>query len=134
MMTTFGAKVTLDREGAIRELLGAYVKAAGNRRRTAELLGLKERNLYRWIERLDLWDQLDKVAKDSELEIWPGAPRTSERIIDAFLASKGSLPAAARKLGRTPESLSERITKLDMWTDINRKLRGAGLRAVDVPS
>lgn len=61
---------------ARREILAAMGEASGARIQAATLLGLEPRTFYREIERLSLWDELDRLAR---VNGWPAREGSFER-------------------------------------------------------
>lgn len=59
-----GALIRVDPEAAKKRILDALREADGNRVKAAEVMGLThERSLYRWIQKLKLWEEVDRIGK-----------------------------------------------------------------------
>lgn len=63
---------------AAKLLLDAFRKAKGNRTEAREALGLTHRQLYREIERLELWPKIDALHAEKGWEAAPGPPRRDD--------------------------------------------------------
>jgi DNA-binding NtrC family response regulator len=61
--------------GQRRRILYALRDARNVRSKAAEILGISERTLQRWINALDLWDEADKQAADAGFPRFPHPPR-----------------------------------------------------------
>lgn len=46
------------------QLLGALVEARGSVRNSAKILGVSERSLHRWLDRLELRGDLEKIRQN----------------------------------------------------------------------
>lgn len=119
-----------DPDAGRETIVKAVIEARGNKTHAARALDCTLRNLYRWIDKLDLWDRLDQEGEKRGFEVLPGAPRLKDRIIAALVESRGSIPRAARALDRTEDELLDRIHRLDLYEDINRTLKAAGLPTI----
>lgn len=55
---------------AREQILAAYRVAGASLRATANVLGCTERTLHRWVDRLELRDDLDKMTRKAQREGW----------------------------------------------------------------
>jgi len=125
-LSHLGALVHADPDRARQTILDAIRDQKGNRRSAAAALGTTHRSLYRYIERLRLWDAIDRVIEDGQFATHQGPPRSAERIRDAVLAARGSLRGAARMMDLAPSTLEQRIRDLGLWDDLSRRLQALG--------
>lgn len=123
-ISMLGALIHAEPDKARAQILDAIRQTKGDRKAAADVLGTTHRSLYRFIERLKLWDAIDRMIEENH---WPrvvGPPRAAERIRDAILASRGNIGRAATNLGVSPDSLRSRIVELNLLDDLNRRLSG----------
>jgi len=133
-ISLLGALIHTDPEGAKKRILDAIIQTSGDRKAAAVVLGTTHRSLYRFIERLHLWDSIDRLIEENGFPKVIGPPRAAERIRDAVLAARGNLNSAARTLDMGLDSLRGRITELDLWDDLNRRLSSIpGCRPLKIP-
>lgn len=133
-ISNLGALVHLDSAEAQKRILEAITQVEGNRKQAAEILKTTHRSLYRHIEKLKLWEQIDALIKaHPDWMHFGGPPRASERIRDAVLIAKGNLTRAASSLDLSKDVLSRRITELDLWDDLNRRLSALGCSTLRTP-
>lgn len=111
-----GALIRTDPELAKTKILDALRATDGNRERAARVLGAGARSLYRWIERLGIWSEVDAIR-----EPLPAPPRSRERIVNALRRHEGNTERAARSL-RVPEPT------------LKRRMRELGVAPPDGPS
>lgn len=128
-----GALIIAKPEEAKQRILAALVEAQGDRKRASELLDTTHRSFYRFIERLRLWDEIDKLVEERGFPRIPGPPRSTKKIRDAILAADGSLVRASRALDTRVDALRSRITELGMWDDLDRVLDAAHLPRLERP-
>jgi len=126
-ISLLGALLHTHPDEARMKIKAAIVAARGNRKAAAAALGTTHRSLYRYIERLRMWDEIDRLITDHGFPEREGPPRTSEKIRDAVLAAQGNLRRAARALDVKPTALEHRIQELGLWDDLNRRLRALRL-------
>lgn len=132
-ISMFGAMIHSHPEEARAKILAAIKDAGGNRKQAAEALGTTHRSLYRFIERLRLWSEIDRMVADNGFPEREGPPRSSDRIRDAVLAAGGELKRAARSLDMRQEALYGRIQELGLWNDLNRRLKALGRKPMRAP-
>jgi transcriptional regulator with GAF, ATPase, and Fis domain len=114
-ISTFGALIHTDPDGARKQILDALTAARGDRSRAAKALGLKTaRTLYRWIERLDMWPTVDALIAERGFDKLPAPPRTRDRVIAALAKHKGNVDRAARMLGLKPDAFRARLKRLNI--------------------
>lgn len=134
-VSLLGALIVTNPDEARSRILAAIKSAKGDRRAAAKALGTTTRSFYRHIERLRLWEAVDEQCAEQGFRKPVGPPRMPKKIRDELLVADGSLARAARALDITPEALSDRITDLDLWDELNNVLAAAGLaRIVPVDS
>lgn len=63
---------------ASKLILDAIRKAKGNRTEAREALGISHRQLYREIDRLNLWPKIDALHAEKGWEVAPGPPRRDD--------------------------------------------------------
>lgn len=133
-ISNLGALIHVDPDAAKGRILKAIEQSKGDRKAAAEALGTTHRSFYRFVERLKLWPDIDRLMRDKEFAKVPGPPRTAKRIRDALLANEGDLARAAKQLGYKTDGLVERIGELDLWDPLNRVLRAGGLPTLERPA
>ena len=124
-ISLLGALIHSHPDEARAKILAAIQDAKGNRKHAAEALGTTHRSLYRFIERLRLWGEIDRLIRREGYPLREGPPRSTERIRDAVL-SGGSLRRAAHALGMDSHTLAHRLDELDLWRDLDRRLKALG--------
>lgn len=102
-----GALIQCEPAAAKAKILGALREANGNRAKAAKLLGAGDRSLYRWIERLEIWTDVDAIR-----EPLPAPPRARERIVIALDRAAGDTERAARWLNIGERTLKRRMREL----------------------
>jgi transcriptional regulator with GAF, ATPase, and Fis domain len=123
-MTKIGALIVTDPERAKAEIIEVLRNAKGDRDKAAQALGLNTpRSLYRWIERLEMWAAVDKLAKEEKFVQRSGPLRSRDRIVAAMVRAKGQDAEAAAELRMAPESLRERIDQLGIGPEVARLAR-----------
>lgn len=70
-----GALIVVDPDKAKAEILDAIDKAKGNRTHAANAIGATQRNLLRWIAKLDMWPDVDALCQEKGYTVQPGPPR-----------------------------------------------------------
>lgn len=126
-ISRIGALIHTDRDAAKTLILDAFELAQGDRGATAAALKTTLRTLYRLIERLDLWDDIDRITDEKGFAKVPGPQRAAKKIRNLVLASDGDLDRAARSAGMKRPTLEARISELGLWDEINKVLRAANL-------
>lgn len=140
MITRIGALIHTDPEAAKREILRALHEAQGDRAAAARALGqATPRSLYRWIERLGMWAEVDALVAEHGFTAIPGPPRSRDRIVGAMVSARGNLPRAATALGMKAGTLERRIDELGLRDEIARLVRtaiesGSGSSDTTVPA
>lgn len=74
-VSAMGALIIVDPNAARERILAAIDAAKGNRTRAAEALGAKHRSLLRWIDKLALWPEIDRLCKEKGYDVQPGPGR-----------------------------------------------------------
>jgi hypothetical protein len=74
-VSRMGALIVVDPATAKAEILASIDAAKGNRTRAAEALGAKHRSLLRWIDKLALWPEIDRLCKAKGYDVQPGPGR-----------------------------------------------------------
>lgn len=64
------ALLVVDPKAARRRILDAYRKARANARDAAKILGCGERTLHRWVDRLMMKPDLERMARRAQREGW----------------------------------------------------------------
>jgi transcriptional regulator with GAF, ATPase, and Fis domain len=118
-----GALIVTQPDEAKRLVLGAIIEAEGDRKKAAKVLGTTHRSFYRFIEKLHLGDEIDRIIDAEGFHRIPGPARSTERIKAAFMLAKGSLDGAAKKMGIKPEALQSRIQELSLWGELEALIR-----------
>jgi len=99
MLSSMGSLIRNKPEQARERILAAFLKAKGNRARAAQELGLSNvRSLYRWIDRLSLWEAIEKQARSNGHAVSAGPPRKTDRIKGAVVEARGNIELAAKRL------------------------------------
>ncbi len=147
MLTDMGADIIKNPAVAKERLLEAFraatdavissrqtgEQAATNiKRAVAEKFGASERSVYRWITRLDAWDDLDAITSEKDLRI-PGPPRTRDKIIGAIVTARGNVNRAARDLGMSRAELLEKLAIMKLYERTNAALKAAGHPTLSQP-
>lgn len=65
-ISVWGARVWTDPEGVKREILAALTKEKGSRVEAAVRLKMPKRTLYNLIDRLEMWKEIEKRAKQEK--------------------------------------------------------------------
>lgn len=102
-----GALIQREPATAKAKILDALREANGNRSKAAKLLSAGDRSLYRWIERLEIWSEVDAIR-----EPLPAPPRARERIEIALEHAAGDTERAARWLNIGERTLKRRMREL----------------------
>ncbi len=102
-----GALIRAKPDEARTKILDALRAANGNRRRASLALGAGPRSIYRWIEKLELWDEVDEIR-----EPLPAPPRAKDRIVNALDRAEGDTARAARALRMGERTLKRRMREL----------------------
>jgi hypothetical protein len=127
-ISVLGATCITDPDSAKAAILSALTKSRGDRGKAAKALETTQRNLYRVIDRLAIWGDIDKLVADRGFPIIPGPLRSNARIRVAVLDAQGNLKRAARRLDMVDErTLRQRIEKLSLWDELDQLLAIAGL-------
>lgn len=131
-----GALAHAKPDEAKRLILDAVEVSGGDRQKAASVLGIASRSFYRFIEKLQLWPEIDALEKSKGFEPAMGPPRASERIKAALVLSKGNFDRAARALEITRYALRARIDELALWAEIDEMLAAQKLPKLvrDVPA
>lgn len=131
-ISILGSLAHADPAKAKQRILHALERTHGDRKKAAELCDVTHRSFYRIVERLDLWDEIEALHERRGFPSAGGPPRAPKRIRDAILAADGNLAKAARALHMASvDTLRERITSLNLWNELNRVLKAAGLPTLD---
>ena len=124
---------TVDPPEARRQLLKQLDKAKGNRTLAARRIGVDKRTMFRWLDKLNLWQDLDKLCSEKGYDIAKparrgtgtvarrspdatptrklsallrlGDPAGVSTIREAFEANRGSATGTAKTLGITHRTL-----------------------------
>lgn len=127
-----GSLAHADPAKAKQRILHALERAAGSRTKAAQLLEIQHRSFYRIVERLNMWDEIEALIEEKGFQAGKGPPRSATRIREAVLEAGGNLTKAARMLDCGGVAvLRERIEQLQLWPDLNRALRAAGLPVIE---
>lgn len=78
-ISDLAALARLDPDGARRRVLDALREAGANHQAAARALGTSVRGLYRWIDNLGLWRDVDGLKRELGLPRRPRPPRRGER-------------------------------------------------------
>ncbi len=125
-ISQLGALIYTKPEEVKRLVLQAIVDSEGDRKKAAEVLGTTHRTFYRFIERLRLWDDIDKLVEEHDFPRAVGPARSTEKIKAAFLVSRGSPERAAKHLGWDVATLHARIAELEMAKDLDALCKAEG--------
>jgi transcriptional regulator with GAF, ATPase, and Fis domain len=121
MITRIGALIHTDRDAAKQEILRVLREARGDRAAAAHALGQSTpRSLYRWIERLGMWPEVDALIAEHGFPAIPGPPRSRDRIIAAMVRDRGNVQRASQALDMKPATLEKRIAELGIAQEIER--------------
>jgi len=129
MLSLMGALIHTDPENAKQRIRDALIAAKGDRNEAAKAFGLTSpRSLYRWIERLGMWPEVDALMSEHGFAMLPGPPRTRAKILAAIVKTGGDRARAARHLGVKLATLERRIETLNLEGDVVRmtQTEGAG--------
>jgi DNA-binding NtrC family response regulator len=126
-LTKIGALVHVDPARAKRMILHALVESEGDRGVAAAQLETTLRTFYRLIERLDLWEEIDRLVERKGFTKNPGPQRAEKKLRNLVIAADGNLEKAARSAGMSRERLEARIEELGLWEEIDRVLVAANL-------
>lgn len=130
-ISKIGAKIIDDPMAAKRMILEALEAAEGDRKTAAKALGTTHRSLYRFFDRLNLWDEIDALIREKGFPHIPGPPRLRARILVEVVAHEGDLTKAARALDEMGiRALRARITELNLWHELNRELSRRGFEKI----
>ena len=102
-----GALIRCNPQLAKRKILDAISEANGNRERAARILRAGPRSLYRWIERLEIWSDVDAIT-----DPLPAPPRAKTRIVNALRRANGDTKQAAQSLCVHERTLTQRMRAL----------------------
>jgi transcriptional regulator with GAF, ATPase, and Fis domain len=112
-ISPFGALICTDPAAARKRILDALTAARGDRSRAARALGLATpRTLYRWIERLSMWPEVDALINERGFDKLPAPPRTRDRAHTLLTKHKGNVERAARAFGIKPDAFRARLRRL----------------------
>lgn len=125
-ISSFRALLISDPTEAKRLILEALRKSEGDRKIAAEKLRVTHRSLYRFINRLGMWDEIDALIKKHSFPRVPGPPRSNDLVRVAVIKARGNLTKASAALECSIAELRAKIDDLNLWTDLNRSLRKAG--------
>jgi DNA-binding NtrC family response regulator len=117
-ISQLGALIYTKPEEVKKQILRAIVVAKGDRKKAAEELGTTHRTFYRFIERLRLWGEIDKLVADRDFPRAVGPARSTDRIREALTLSKGRIEPAAAHLEWDVDTLYTRIAELGMGDEI----------------
>jgi hypothetical protein len=132
-ISNLGALIVTHPEDAKEQILAAVLRAKGDRKKAAELLATTHRSFYRFVEKLRLWDEIDKLISENGFPQIPGPPRSAEKIKSAIVLMKGDLTRAARVLEVRPGALEGRIQELNLWDELNATLKASKLKPLERP-
>jgi hypothetical protein len=133
MLSTLGALIVADPASAKKRIMHALLRARCDRVAAAIELETTYRSLYRYIDRLQLWPDIDQMIAENNFPVLRGPPRMHERIIDTIVETRGSIAQAAAKLNMDPDDMRTRLTSLKLWKIVNLRLEQAGLPPIEVP-
>ena len=122
-----GALIHTQPEKAKAQILEAIRASKGDRKKAAAALGTTHRSLYRYLQRLRLWDSVEAILVEEGLPSMPGPPRMSVRILTAAVQTGGDLPKMAKAIGCTVPNLKTHLAELDMVAEVNQVLAAAGI-------
>lgn len=74
-LSEFGALIIVNPDEARRRILDAIDEAKGNRTRAAEALDAPLRTFHNWLDRLDLWPEVDRLCHSRGYDVHPGPTR-----------------------------------------------------------
>jgi len=120
MLSNMGALIKLDPAAAKAKIVAAFRQAEGNRTRAAKVLDVSERNFYRWVEKLGMWDELDGIVRANGWQVQHGPPRTRDRVLAEVVKAGGDLPRASRSLGLTEADLRSKISELGIEDQVRQ--------------
>ena len=132
-ISKLGALIHSHPEEARTKIMGALEVARGDRQAAAKTLATTHRSLYRFIDRLDLWDAIDAMVREKGFPHIPGPPRSREKLREAVLDAGGNLAKAAHKLNMDKDVLEEKLSAHAMWAGLNEELVRRGRRPMRVP-
>jgi DNA-binding NtrC family response regulator len=127
-----GALVLSKPEEAKALILDALRESGGDRSKAADKLKTTHRSLYRHIERLRMWDEIDALMREQRFPLVPGPPRAADKIKMAIMKSRGSLDKAAKELELKPGELRARIADLGIEDDLRAMLKAAKVPATEL--
>jgi hypothetical protein len=135
MLSGIGALIITDAAEAKARLLLAFETARGNREKVAKIEGVDKRTVYRWLTRLDAWNELDTMCEQKNFPRVPGPPRLRDRIVSAMVEARGVPARAARvlELDGGKDELLAKIAELHLFAAVNRALEGAGHPTLETP-
>jgi len=74
-MSMMAYKIGADPDSAKLEILAALRAAEGSREEAARTLGTSIRTFYRWLEILRMYEDVDNLLREMNLDVYVGPPR-----------------------------------------------------------